>query len=112
MTYLLPKSQFEQLEMFKREAEKNRLVMIDFWADWCGACKAMKPEIEHLSYSFPDTLIVFTVDTGDDSYEMLVNELSVSSLPTTVLFRNGTVLDVRHTPMTYDALVKWVGDFL
>jgi len=73
-------------ENFNEIVEKNGIVLIDFWAEWCGPCKRFGPVFEAASEKYPD--VVFAkVDT--DAQQELAVGLDVQSIPTVMGFRDG-----------------------
>jgi len=65
------------------------ITIIDFWADWCGPCKAFAPVYEQSSESHPD--VVFAkVDT--EAEQMIAAEFDIRSIPTIMIFRDGIPL--------------------
>ena len=65
---------------------ENGIVVIDFWASWCGPCLRFAPVFEKVSERHPD--VVFAkVDT--DAEEQLSTQYQVSSIPTLVVYRDG-----------------------
>lgn len=69
------------------EASRDRLVLVDFWAQWCGPCKALAPVLEQVADSRADTVKVVKVDVDDQ--QRLAQNHGVRALPTLVVFRNG-----------------------
>jgi len=68
------------------ETVKDGIVLIDFWAAWCGPCRQFAPIFEQSSEAHPD--ITFAkVDTEDQ--QQLAAEYGVSSIPTLVIYRDG-----------------------
>ena len=64
----------------------NEIVLIDFWADWCGPCQRFAPVFEASSETHPD--VVFgKVDT--EAEQLLAAQLQISSIPTLMAFRDG-----------------------
>ncbi len=64
-------------------------VLIDFWAEWCGPCKALTPVIEDLAEEYGDKIKVCKVNT-DANREISVR-FSISAIPTVMLFTNGEI---------------------
>ncbi len=66
-------------------------VLVDFYADWCGPCKALAPVIEELADEFGDQLKVAKLDV--DQNNELSMQYGVQSIPTMVLFNDGDEAD-------------------
>jgi len=77
---------------FNNEVVKaDQPVMIDFWAPWCGPCKAILPVIEELDITYGDK-VKFTKCNVDDN-PGITNTFGVRSIPTLIFFKNGEVSD-------------------
>ncbi|XP_016962073.1 thioredoxin-T [Drosophila biarmipes] len=71
---------------------EDKLVVIDFYANWCGPCKIIAPKLEELAQQYSDRAVVLKVDV-DDNEEITV-EYNVTSMPTFVFIKGGEVLEL------------------
>jgi len=98
---------------FKAEVLDSPLpVLVDFWAAWCGPCRAIAPAIEALAVEFEGRVKVGKVDV--DEYPELAAEYGVQGIPTLLVFRGGRVVDqgVGAVPkqVLADKLLRAAGD--
>jgi thioredoxin 1 len=77
---------------FEQEVLKSSLpVLVDFWAPWCGPCRAIAPIIEELSTELQGKMKVAKVDV--DEAQDLAAKYEVSSIPTLLILKNGKVVE-------------------
>jgi len=92
--------------MFAETVENNPLVILDFWAEWCGPCRAYGPVYERVSEEFPD--VVFgKIDTEDQ--QALAGMFNIRSIPTTIAFKEGIGVFMQPGALPEDALRDLVG---
>ena len=68
------------------------LTLVDFWAEWCGPCKALAPAIDKLADEFAGRVTVAKLDV--DSNQRTPGKLGIRGIPTVMLFKDGQQLDV------------------
>ena len=91
---------------FNEIIEENKLVIIDFWAEWCGPCRAYGPVFEGVSEDFPD--VVFAkVDT--EAEQELAGSFGIRSIPTTVAFKDGIRVFMQPGALPEEALRDLIG---
>jgi putative thioredoxin len=73
------------------EESKQRLVMVDFWADWCAPCKSIMPILEKLAVEYGGQLMLARVNA--DQQGGIAAQFGVRSLPTVVLMKDGQPVD-------------------
>lgn len=83
--FLAPYFQNDLKEQFAQAGGK--LVVIDFYADWCGPCKMIAPKLEEISGSMSEKVVVLKVNVDD--CEEVAQTYNISSMPTFVFVKNG-----------------------
>ena len=78
---------FSAANLSRESLKKNDLVLVDFWAEWCGPCKMLAPVIEELADELYGTVVVGKLDI--DEYTDFAISLGIMSIPTLILFKNG-----------------------
>lgn len=69
----------------------NGLVLVDFWATWCGPCKMLAPTIDAIATEYKDRVVVGKVDV--DENEAIARRFGIISIPTLFLFKDGEVVE-------------------
>ena len=72
-------------------AKSDVLVLIDFWAAWCGPCRMIAPFVEEASAEYDGKLKVGKVDV--DNNQKIASQYSIMSIPALMFFKNGEVVD-------------------
>lgn len=77
---------------FKKEVlESDSLVLVDFWAKWCGPCKMIAPIIEELAKEYATKMKIGKLDV--DTNPKTAATYGIMSIPTLIFFKNGKVMD-------------------
>ena len=75
---------------FIQEVENSELpILLDFWAPWCGPCRAVAPILEQLSTKYDGKVKIGKVNVDEES--VLASKFRVMSIPTLILFKSGKV---------------------
>lgn len=76
-------------QQFDALINSDKLVLIDFYADWCAPCKKMKPYLEEISKDMADKVVVIRINADDN--QSLCKELKIDALPVLQLYKNKTL---------------------
>ncbi|MCK9163992.1 MAG: thioredoxin [Bacteroidales bacterium] len=71
--------------------QSDKLVVLDFWAQWCGPCRQITPIIEELSVEYDGRVVVGKVNV-DESND-ITSQFSIRNIPTVIFLKNGEVVD-------------------
>ena len=93
---------------FDETIKENSLVLIDFWAEWCGPCKKVSPILDEISNE--TGLLVGKLNVDENPRKPI--EFSVSSIPTMVLFKDGvpvkTIIGAKPKHLMLKELEQWI----
>jgi thioredoxin 1 len=70
-----------------KEQTKNKLILVDFWAEWCAPCRMMAPILNDVAGELTGNSYVGKVNVDD--YRALAQEYRISNIPTMILFKDG-----------------------
>ena len=95
-------------ESFNEVIKSNGLVLIDFWAEWCGPCKMLSPILDEISEE--RGLLVGKLNVDENPAKM--EEYSIHSIPTMVLFKSGqpvkTITGAKPKHLLLKELSEWI----
>ena len=95
-------------QTFNQEIESNNIILVDFWAEWCGPCKMISPILDEISNEYSLPVGKLNVDENPEKAQ----EYSVQSIPTMVLFRYGKPVHTLLGAMPKHKLLKELAEWL
>ncbi len=85
-------------------------VLVDFWAEWCGPCKAMDPILDQLAGELSGKVKIVKLDAEQNVG--IVTRYNVRSMPTLIVFQGGQPVDARvGAGQSRVQLIKWLDEF-
>jgi len=90
--------------------DSDKLSMIDFWAEWCGPCRAVGPILDEISNEYGDKLTIVKLNTDEES--ALAIKYGVTSIPMLNVYVNGEVVKTIIGAKPKPALLKELAEFI
>ncbi|MFA6022783.1 MAG: thioredoxin [Candidatus Pacearchaeota archaeon] len=88
------------------EKSKKVIVVVDFWASWCGPCRMLGPVMEKLAEDYKGKFILAKVSVEENSEKP--GEYDVSSIPSVKMFKNGKVVDEFVGAIPESRIKEWL----
>lgn len=104
MTQPLTDSQFDETV-----SNSKGLVLVDFWAEWCGPCRQLGPILETISDEMGDMVKIYKMNV-DDSPEV-ASRFGLRSIPTLFLFKDGKQVDMKVGLNSQATIQSWIESY-
>ena len=92
---------------FDAEVAKSELpVVVDFWAEWCGPCKAIGPALEDIAKEMDGKVKITKLNI--DENPLITNKLSIRAIPTLMVFKGGKVTATQTGALPKSKLAEWI----
>ena len=89
---------------FDKALSAGGLMMVDFWASWCGPCKMLAPTIDQLGGQYEGKAVIGKVDVDEE--QALAMRYGVMSIPTVIFFKDGKEIDRKVGVMPPNAFTQ------
>ncbi len=86
--------------------ESDKIVLVDFWAEWCGPCRMIGPILEEMATEMGNDVVIAKMNI--DENPQTPAHFGVRSIPTLMLFKGGELVDTKVGVQTKSALTAWV----
>jgi thioredoxin 1 len=96
---------------FEQDVLKSgKVVLVDFWAEWCGPCRQLAPVLDELSSELADKVEIFKVDI--DQNTETPTKYGVRGIPTLILFKDGKQVATKVGALPKSSLKEWIENSL
>jgi thioredoxin 1 len=100
-------------DQFQTEVlDSKELVLVDFWAPWCGPCKNIAPVLDRLATKFEGKLTVIKVNVDEEEAQSIAAEYGVRGIPNLILFKGGKQVAQQVGAQSESVLTEWVESHL
>ena len=89
---------------------ESKLILVDFWAEWCGPCKQIGPILEEISEEKKENLKVFKLNI--DENPATPQKYNVRGIPTLMMFKDGKLIDTKIGSLPKSTLSDWIDSHL
>lgn len=88
----------------------KKLILVDFWADWCGPCKILSPILNEVAKEYCKKIIFYKINIDDNP--LTAPKYNVSSIPTLILFKNGKIVDTKSGILSLNQIKNFLNKYI
>lgn len=105
-----PLNDIKSSQQFDQVLKSQKIIFADFWAEWCGPCRAVSPVVEKLSQEYGEKVdfVKINVDTNGK----LAQKYNVSCIPTLAIFKDGKIVSQKSGAATKESFKTMIDRFL
>lgn len=97
------------MKSFNEQIQSSKPVLVDFYAEWCGPCKMMKPVLLNVAERMGDDVKIISVDV--DQEQDLASRYHIQAVPTLIIFKNGKQLWRQSGIISAKALIQLLKEY-
>ncbi|KJV56349.1 thioredoxin [Orientia chuto str. Dubai] len=99
-------------ENFKQEVllSKNKLILVDFYADWCGPCRQLSPILVEISEELSDKIKIVKINI--EKNVQVATDFKIQSIPTLILFSNGDAVSREVGGKSKQDIIDWISNYV
>ncbi len=104
ITHIENEAQFDEI------IQQNPLVLVDFFATWCGPCKMLSPVLEEIDDNKETSAVIIKIDTDLEGNKSLNQRFGIRSIPTLLLFKDGVLTKSSLGYIPHDEVISFISE--
>ncbi|MBQ7817704.1 MAG: thioredoxin [Oscillospiraceae bacterium] len=97
-------------QQFEQAMNEGKVILVDYWAPWCGYCRRIGPAYEKIAEEYGDKMIVAKVNIDEEA--LLAHNQNIEVIPTLILYKDGKVLNSVVAPASKAAIDAFIQENL
>ena len=97
-------------QQFSQAMNEGKVILVDYWAPWCGYCRRIGPAYEKIAEEYGEKLIVAKVNIDEEA--LLAHQQNIEVIPTLILYKDGKMLNSVVAPESKAAIEAFINENL